>query len=82
MEELDDIDLLDEEERRSGKWQPFEYEKLGTGTEGRYRPDGTWNPGALMIDGKFVSKAHLKLDENYRLWMSTWWYDKKFTAED
>lgn len=68
MKELDDIDLLDEEVRRSGKWQPFEYEELGSGTD-----------KAIMIDDKWVPKSQLRLDENYKLWMSTWWYDKKFT---
>ena len=71
MKELDDIDLLDEDSRRSEKWQPFEYEKLGTGTE-----------NAIMIDGKWVPKSQLRLAGDYQLWMSTWWYDKKFTMED
>jgi len=71
MQELDDIDLLDEDSRRSDKWQPFEYEKLGTGSE-----------KAIMLDGKWVPKSQLRLDADYKLWMSTWWYDKKFTVED
>jgi len=79
MRELDDINLLDEDSRRSGDWQSFKYERLGTGTDKRRRPDGTWNLGALMIDGKWVPKGHLKLDGDYKLWISTWWYDKKFT---
>lgn len=71
MTELDDIDLLDEDARRSDKWQPFEYEKPETGTE-----------KAIMIDGKWVPKSQLRLADDYQLWMSTWWYDKKFTMED
>jgi len=70
LRELASIDFLDEEKRRSEKWQEFDYKELGTMTD-----------KAVLIDEIWVPKSQLRVDGDNKLWMSVWFNDKHFTQE-